>query len=184
MWMSEFDDYKGLLAEEGSFDIPATYNLGIKLLLMPKVNLALEYQRIEYSGVKALSNPSNLVFTPGETALGTPDGLGFGWEDMNILKAGLQWEYSPDLTLRVGYSHANNPFPNTQALFNILAPNVIRTHYTFGLSTALSKKVDFNVTFIYSPTEKLEGMNPNTGPQTSFLEMSQYELAVSWGIRF
>ena len=184
MWMSEFDDYKGLFAEEGSFDIPATYNLGVKLLLMPKVNLALEYQRIEYSGVKALSNPSNLVFTPGETALGTPDGLGFGWEDMNILKAGLQWEYSPDLTLRVGYSHANNPFPNTQALFNILAPAVIRTHYTFGLSTALSKKVDFDVTFTYAPNEEVHGMNPNTGPQTSVLEMSQYELAVSWGIWF
>jgi len=184
MWMSEFDDYKGLLAEEGSFDIPATYNLGVRLLLMPKVSLALEYQRIEYSGVKALSNPSNLVFTPGETLLGTPDGLGFGWEDMNILKAGLQWQYSPDLTLRVGYSHANNPFPNTQALFNVLAPAVIRTHYSFGLSTPLSKKVDFNVTFTYAPNEKVEGMNANTGPQTGFLEMSQYELAVSWGIWF
>jgi long-chain fatty acid transport protein len=184
MWMGEFDDYKGLLAEEGSFDIPATYNLGVNLLLMPKLNLAVEYQRIEYSGVKAVSNPANLVFMPGETLLGTANGLGFGWEDMNILKVGLQWQYSPNLTLRMGYSHANNPIPSDQTLFNIIAPAVIQNHYTLGFSTPLSKKVDFDVTFTYAPNEKVHGMNPNTGPQTGSIEMSQYELAVSWGIWF
>jgi long-chain fatty acid transport protein len=184
MWMSKFDDYKGLLAEEGDFDIPATYDIGFAFKVIPKLTLAFDYQRIEFGSVKALSNASDLVFMPGQTLLGTDDGLGFGWEDMDIFKVGLQWEYSPDLTLRLGYSRANQVIPNTQALFNILAPAVVRTHYTFGFSTPISELVEFNVAFMYAPEEKLYGTNMNTGPQTGFLEMSQYEIILGWGVKF
>lgn len=183
MWMSEFDDYKGLLAEEGDFDIPPNYDIGFAIKPAKSVTVSFDYQRIEFSRIKALSNRSDIVFTPGQTLLGTSDGLGFGWEDMNIFKLGVQWVYSADLTLRFGYSQANQAFSNNQALFNILAPAVIRRHYTFGFSRAITKNIDFNVAFMYAPNEKLHGTNPNTGSQTGFIEMDQYEIAVSWGVK-
>jgi long-chain fatty acid transport protein len=183
MWMSKFDDYKGLLAEEGDFDIPSNYDIGFAIKATPAVTLAFDYQRIEFSKVKAVANQSDIVFIPGKTLLGTSDGLGFGWEDMNIFKFGVQWVYSADLTLRFGYSQANQVVPNSQALFNLLAPGVIRKHYTFGFSKAISQTIDFNVAFMYAPNEKVYGKNPNTGPQTGFIEMDQYEIAISWGIK-
>ncbi|MDM8569776.1 outer membrane protein transport protein, partial [Thiotrichales bacterium HSG1] len=127
---------------------------------------------------------SDLVFMPGQTLLGTSDGLGFGWKDMVVFKFGLQWEYSSDFTLRMGYSHSNNPFPNTQALFNTLAPAVVRSHYTLGFSTAMSEDSELNISVTYAPNEKVHGTNKNTGPQTGFVEMEQFEFIIGWGMKF
>ncbi len=184
MWMSKFDDYKGLFAEQGDFDVPANYDLGFAFKATPSLTFAFDYQRIEYGDVKALSNTSDLAFMPGQTLLGTEDGLGFGWEDLDIFKFGLQWEYSPDLTLRIGYSRANKTFQTKQALFNLLAPAVIRTHYAFGFSTPITEAIEMSLAFMYAPNEKLYGTNVNTGPQTGFIEMDQYEIMLSWGTRF
>ncbi len=182
--MTKFEEYKGLFADEGSFDAPVNYDLGFAVKITPELIFAFDYQRIKYSGVKAISNPADLVFMPGQTLLGTENGLGFGWEDMDIFKFGLQWKHSKDFTLRAGYSRANNPFPNTQALFNTLAPAVIRTHYTFGFSTPLAENTELNVGFTYAPNEKVNGTNRNTGPQTGFVEMSQFEFIVGIGTDF
>jgi len=184
MWMSNFDDYKGLFAEEGNFDIPSNYDLGLAFKATPKLTLAFNYQRLEYSRVNAMSNASDLVFMPGQTLLGTDDGLGFGWEDMNVFKFGLQWEYQHNLSLRMGYSRADNPFPNTQALFNTLAPAVVRTHYTIGFGIPLSQRIELNAALTYAPNEKIHGVNKNTGPQTGFIEMAQYELVIGFGVKF
>ena len=184
LWMTPFEEYKGLLAEKGNFDIPANYNVGFAIKMTPKLTLAFDYQFIEYSGVNAMSNASDIAFVPGQKLLGTDDGLGFGWDDMDIFKFGVEWKYSPDFTLRAGYSYANTPFPNTQALFNTLAPAVVRKHYTLGFSTPISDLVEFNVAFMYAPNEEVHGSNINTGPQTGFVEMEQLEIELGWGIRF
>jgi len=84
----------------------------------------------------------------------------------------------------MGYSRSDNPFPNSQALFNTLAPAVVRTHYTFGFSTPLSERFEFNMAFLYAPNEKVHGTNMNTGSQTGFLEMAQYELIMGLGMKF
>ncbi len=183
MWMSNFDDYKGLLAEEGDFDIPPNYDLGFAIKATPTVTLAFDFQRIEFSQVKAVSNKADIAFIGVEPLLGTSDGLGFGWEDMNILKFGVQWVYSSDITFRFGYSQANQAFPNSQALFNMLAPAVTRRHYTFGFTRPITKDIDFNVSFMYAPNDKIHGTNPNTASQTGLIEMEQYEIAVSWGVK-
>ncbi len=184
MWMSKFDDYKGLFAEEGDFDIPSTYDIGFSFKATPKVTFAVDYQRINYGDIKALSNDSAIVFTPGEILLGTEDGLGSGWTDMKIWKFGLQWEYTPDLTFRMGYSRTNDIVPNTQALLNLLTPAVITEHYTCGFSTFLSENIELSMAFMYAPNNKVQGTNPNTGSQTGYIEMEQYEVEFSLGSSF
>ncbi|MEK7989576.1 MAG: outer membrane protein transport protein [Thiotrichaceae bacterium] len=184
LWMSEFDDYKGLFAEDGDFDVPPNYDLGFSYKFTPKITFAFNYQRIEFEDVKALSNNSALAFFPGQTLLGTDDGLGFGWKDMDIYKFGLQWEYNNDWTFRAGYSHASTVFPNSQALFNTLAPAVVKRHITGGFSRRLDKKQEISVAVWYAPKETVNGQNPNTGPQTGSVEMSQWEIEIGWGMRF
>ena len=55
IYMQDFDKYKGLLVE-GSFDIPANYNVGIAIKPKHDWLLAFDIQRIEFRGVRALSN--------------------------------------------------------------------------------------------------------------------------------
>ena len=178
MWMQPFDEYKGLLAEEGNFDIPANLDLGFAFDITPDVTFAFNYQRIWYSDVPAIGNASDLVFIPGSILLGTDGGLGFGWEDMDIYKFGIDWRTSPTLTLRAGYSHNNQVIPDDQALFNILAPATVRDHYTAGFSYRLSEKYDLSGAALYAPEADISGTNPNTGPQTGSIRMSQWEVLV------
>ncbi|MEK9940303.1 MAG: outer membrane protein transport protein, partial [Methylotenera sp.] len=50
-YMSKFDKYKGLFAEGGDFDIPESYGAGIAVKATPKLTLAADVQRINYSDV-------------------------------------------------------------------------------------------------------------------------------------
>lgn len=184
VYMTKFSDYKGLFAEQGDFDVPPTLVVGSAFKVSPTFTLALDVQKIFYSQVKAIGNPADLIFMPGATLLGTDNGLGFGWDDMTVVKFGMQWEYTPDLTLRAGYSHANQAIPNTQALFGILAPAVVRDHFTLGLGKKITNDSEVNVSLMYAPNEHVYGSNPNTGPQTGHIEMRQYEIELSWSKRW
>jgi len=184
IYMSDFDDYEGLFAEGGNFDVPANMDLGFSYIFAQDWTFAFNYQRIWYSDVPAIGNDSDLIFMPGSTLLGTDDGLGFGWNDVNIYKFGVQWQYDPKLTLRAGYSYATDAFDGSQALFNILAPAVVKHHYTAGLGWKLENNSEINMALMYAPEESVTGSNFNTGPQTGELWMDQWEIEVGWSTRF
>jgi long-chain fatty acid transport protein len=178
LYMTKFEEYEGLLAEEGDFDIAPTANIGVAFKATDTLTFAFDIQRIFYEAVDAVSNRNDFPVTPG--SLGGDDGLGFGWEDQTAYKFGVQWEYSPDLTFRAGYIHANQVVPDEQALFNIIAPAVTTDHFTLGLSKKLGQDSALHFSFMHAPNEKVHGTNPNTGPQTGFIEMDQYEFEVSY----
>lgn len=184
LWMSHFDKYKGLLADAGNFDIPANYSLGLAYKITPQILFAFDYQRIEFSSIKAIGNASDLVFMPGQLLLGTEEGLGFGWKDMKIYKFGIQWDYRSDLTIRAGFSKASEAFPNTQALFNVLAPATVREHYTVGFTEKLANNQEIDFFLMYVPQKSVYGTNVNTGPQTGKLQMKQWEIGLGWNKQF
>jgi long-chain fatty acid transport protein len=176
LYMTEFDDYRGLFAEQGDFDIPPTVTAGLSFNVAPDLTLVADWQRIFFGDVKALSNPNS-----GFANLGANDGLGFGWKDINIYKLGLQWEYSPKLTWRAGVSHADQLFDNAEALFNILAPATVRTHASLGATYRLDSSNNISFSFTHAFNERIDGQNPTfTGPQTGSVEMYQNELEISW----
>jgi len=184
LYMTEFDDYAGLFAEQGDFDVPPTVTAGLSFKATPEVTLVLDWQRIFYSDVKALSNSNNSGIAPGNL-LGADDGLGFGWNDIDIIKLGVQWEYSPKLTLRAGASHADQLFDNGESLFNVLAPATVRTHASLGMTYRFDKSSAISLAYTRAFEEKIKGQNPSfTGPQTGSVQMDQHELEVSWSWQF
>lgn len=184
MWMSKFDKYKGLFAEEGGFDIPSNYDLGFSYKITPAFTFAFDYQRIEFKKIKTISNPANLVFMPGSTLLGTSEGLGFGWKNMSVYKMGAQWEYNPEWSFRVGFSYADKAIEPSQTLFNVLAPATVTKHYTLGFTKKMDAKNEISTAVMYAPQESISGTNPNTGPQTGNIYMDQWEIEIGWAMRF
>jgi long-chain fatty acid transport protein len=184
LWMSRFKKYQGLFAEEGKFDIPATYDIGLAYKITPELRLAFNFQQILYEQSRAISNPADLVFMPGQTLLGTDDGLGFGWENANVYKFGLEWDYSREITFRAGYSQSNAIFSSSQALFNVLAPAVVTKHITAGISYYIDPKNEISLALWHAPKKIVHGTNANTGSQTGSIEMLQWELEIGWTMRF
>jgi len=186
MSMSEFDKYKGLFAEQGDFDIPATWTIGLAYDKAGPGTLTFDVQQIMYSDVASINNP--LIPNIATSQLGNSDGAGFGWEDITIYKLGYQWSTSPDWTWRVGYNHGDNPIPNSEVLFNILAPGVMEDHLTFGFTKKTGADTEFNFAAMYAPSNSITGSNPLQGAtapnQTIELKMSQWEMEASWGWKF
>lgn len=183
LWMERFDEYRGLFAEQGSFDIPPNLIGGVAWQVSPSLTLVLDAQRIFFEEVDTIANGGHALFQPGAILLGTDDGIGFGWQDMTIGKVGLQWQWRPDLTLRAGYSLADQVIPENQTLFNLLAPAVVTEHYTLGL-TKFFNNIELDLSFMYAPEENVSGNNPNTGMQTRRLEMKQFEIGLNLGFVF
>ena len=199
--MSEFDEYKGLFAEGGDFDIPSTYTLGLAYDLGQNGKVVLDVQRINYTDVAAVSNPiSNFTSPPGNCidplnanvysvpaggpgCLGGSDGAGFGWEDMTIVKLGYEIQ-SDGNTYRFGYSKTNQPVPESEALFNILAPAVVEQHFTFGMTMPVDKTQEFNLAVMYAPNQSVSGTNPFDGVTQIEIEMEQKEIQVGWAWKY
>lgn len=182
MSMSSFDKYKGLFAGQGNFDIPSTWTVGAAWKLNPQNSFVFDVQRINYSEVNAVANP----FIPNiqTSKLGNSDGAGFGWKDMTIYKIGYQVVTSPAWTWRVGYSHGKQPIPDSEVLFNILAPAVIQDHYTAGFTWAVNPKNDFDMAVAYMPSHSVSGANPMYPGQNIELKMYEYQIEANWGMKF
>lgn len=173
-----FDDYRGLFAEDGNFDVPETYNIGVSFT-HNNFEVALDYQRINYSDIQSVSNP---MLPNLQTALlGNKNGAGFGWQDMDIFKLGLAYNVNNDDTFRFGLSYGEQPIPEEEVLFNILAPGVQEVHITAGYEFNAGDS-DYAITLMYSPSNSVKGENPLYPGQYIELEMSQLEL--TFGVTF
>ncbi|MBK1645153.1 hydrocarbon degradation protein [Thiocapsa imhoffii] len=192
MWMTAFDDYKGLFADGGSFDIPAMLNVGVAWKARPDLTLAFDYQRIFYDEIDAIANSNDQDLTPCFTqtpkpvfCLGGKDGLGFGWSSMDVFKLGLRYDASEQLSLMAGASYNSEFATNRQALLNILAPATVRWHLALGAAYRVTERDEFAFSFAYMPREELKGTSPSiTQTQTGSIYMEQMEIQIGWNHRF
>lgn len=125
-----FSRYQGLFPNGGDFDIPENAAIGATYAVTPDTTLAVEAQQIRYASVAAVGDSVAGLFA-GQP-LGSAGGPGFGWNNVNVLKLGVQHRVSQALTLRAGVSFANQPVPASETFFNMLAPGVVQNHLTLG----------------------------------------------------
>ncbi len=185
----KLDDYRGLLVNGGTFDIPETFGFGMAVDITPRVTIAADYERINYSGVDAIGNPfENLLaaLPPApdpQARLGGARGPGFGWRDIDVWKLGVQIAGPSGWTWRAGYNRGQNPVPSSEVLFNILAPAVVKDHYTAGFSKTLTAQSDLHVSAMIAPSNSVRGDNP-LADQPIRIQMRQYALEVGYSYRY
>jgi len=207
VWMDEFNQYRNLFAEQGDFDIPENYAIGLAFDVTPEVTAAFDIQRINWADVASVGNPGPDVNTaitgnlftlcpePGDAAkapckLGGSKGLGFGWKSRTSYKLGVDWTYSEKINLRAGWNYAKSPIESDQVLFNMLAPATPEHHLTFGggyiFNEDMSLDVNVMIAFVNTirgPTAFGPGGAPVDGSNAS-IAMGQYSFGGTLGIRF
>jgi long-chain fatty acid transport protein len=170
MYMTRFDKYSGLFAEQGKFDIPAAVTAGVAFDATPDLTLTLDYQRIFYSGVPSIANSSTLP-----PPFGADNGPGFGWHDVNVFKIGAEWQANDIWTLRAGYAYSDNPIKSTDVMLNILAPGVTQHHITAGASYKMSERNTVDFFTMYVPETKVTGPDVMGGAGSQItLNMHQF----------
>ncbi len=171
--MGKLNKYSGLFAEQGGFDIPANYGVGIAAKLTETTTIAADIEQIEYSKVNSIGNP---MASPG--AMGASNGPGFGWRDMTVLKLGVSHQYVSGLVVRAGYNTGRQPIPSHETMFNVLAPGVIQDHLTLGATWIMPSKSELTVGYTHAFKKTVSG----TGGTAGFnLNMYQDSLGIAYG---
>jgi len=206
MSMGEFDDYAGLFAQAGKFDIPSNFTLGAALRPTEQWLLALDFQRIYYSDSVAVSNPSSLIGacagSPGgpggvpppaapvpSACLGASNGAGFGWQDINVWKFGVQYALNDQWTLRGGYNYTQNPIQPQDVTFNILAPGVVKSQWTAGATWKLDAMSEITGAFMYAQNNSVTGTSLLVGfgappTTTETISMKEMQIGLAYSRKF
>ena len=204
VYMSEFDKYKNLFAEQGDFDIPSTYAIGLSYKVKPNIGVAFDIQRINWSEVASIANPGPAVdqavtgnffpLCPGTDKepckLGGDLGLGFGWQDQTVFKLGVDWAINEKWNFRGGWNYAEAPIPEDQVLFNMLAPATPEHHLTLGGGYYFTENVVLDANLMIAFLNTIKGPTA-FGPGGAYVEgtnasiaMGQYSLGATLGIKF
>ncbi len=189
--MTDFDDYADLFAGGGEFDIPASARLSASYRTNDAVSIHFDYEYTWYSDIDSVGNSITNLFacptagaggTDLSSCLGGKNGGGFGWDDVEVFKFGIEYIASAKMTYRGGYSFAQNPIDKNEVLFNILAPATVEQHITFGFTRQLDNDREYSVSFMYAPSNSVKGKNTFDPTQTLQIEMKQYE--IEFGYKF
>ncbi|MBC8206225.1 MAG: outer membrane protein transport protein [Kiritimatiellales bacterium] len=157
-FMTEFDEYSDLL--DGSLNLPQQLTVGLAYNVLTNVEVALDYRWVGWGELDTLGDQ-------------------FGWENQNIVKAGISWDVNERLTLRSGISHGNSPIGNGDAAFaNALFPAIMETHLAGGLSYQFdSFRLDI------AAVHALEASRYDSATATD-ISMSQNSLTIGAGWEF
>jgi long-chain fatty acid transport protein len=103
-----------------------------------KFDFALDYRFVNYEGTEGFEQKG---WTP------TASVAGFGWKNMSVISAGLQYKGINKLPLRVGYTYSSNPIDEELAFFSTPATAIIKNAFQLGLGYEVSNKFTINAVY-------------------------------------
>lgn len=180
--MNKFSKYKGFVAQGGTFDIPEVFRAGISFSPVCQWTFAFDYQLIHYAQTRALNNPFQL-FSPN--LLGSNEGSGFGWTNQSYYRVGINYDFSRDLALRVGFRHANENFKGINVAPNLLTLDTTIDFLTMGGTYLITENMEINALGAYGFNQKAKGPLPELfGGGTIELQQQTYVGTLGVGYYF
>ena len=197
-YMTKFDKYRGLFAEQGDLDIPESYGIGIAIKPVKNLVIAVDVLQVNYSDVAAIGNrgpgtrpkgscnaqclkgiPSHL--DPSKV-LGNDNGMGFGFTDQTVYKLGVQYGVNKRLQVRAGYNYGKSPIPDDQLTFATLAPATTEHHYSVGFTYKPSEELEVTAMYMYAASnaqQNLVRQNIVNGVQVD-MHQNIFGLSLGW----
>lgn len=182
--MGKLDQYSGLFANAGEFDVPAALSAGFAWQAAPNTLIVGDVQKISYSDVAAIGNSSHKP-----VQFGGKDGPGFGWKDVTAVKLGVKQQVTPQMAVMLGYNQGTNPVQSSETTVNVLAPGVAEQHLSLGTEWQLTPKSSLIAAFVHTFENETKGDTtvPPPGPialDAYNLKMKQNAIGVSYSHRF
>lgn len=178
--MQAFQNYRGVFADPGNFDIPGQASVTARWTPTPRLDLALTAERVFYSDLVAFSSAALPVRFLALLGDGTsPE---FRWRDLDVLvaDAGLRLGESNRISLR--YSTQQQPDPTSNLLRSMLAAGATNTNFVLGFEHRSARLGRLRLAGSYAPAEAFFGnisalaRRPSSG--------AQLEGEVNWRYEF
>lgn len=186
VFMSRFGKYADLFAQNGRLETPANIGAGLAFKMSKDLTVALDVQKVFYSGVNAIANlPPPTSGGPADIHdMGLDAGYGFGWDNQIIYKLGAAYTLNDQWTVRAGWNYGKSPIPsdNGAILVNIVAPATTQNHATIGATYSPSPNTEFS--FSYMHAFRYTQYGPTLIGDTGEIGMSQDSFGASVGLKF
>ncbi len=112
------------------------------------IDIAADYRMVDYENADGFAESG---WTP------TASVAGFGWQNMNIISAGIQFKGINKLPLRVGYTYSSNPIKEELAFFSVSAPAVINNAFQFGFTYEVSENIALDAMYHHGTSGDTSG---------------------------
>ena len=178
--MDAFSNYRGVFADKGDFDIPASATASISYALTPDFSLDAGVQRVQYSAIRPFTS-SNLP-TRFLALLGDSSSPVFAWRDLNVYSLGWTLRNEDLGNLQVRYTTRQQPVPTSRLLENALASATANDMFSLGWSRAIGSgtNVSFSASYASSPYYLLMPTYVTHDDGTA----SRFEFEALWSMRF
>lgn len=124
---------------------PAIFSAGIGYS-KDKVDVALDYRFVNYTNTAGFKEK-------GWT--NTFSVAGFGWKDISVVSAGIQYKGIDKFPIRAGYTFSSNPISSELAFFSIPATAVIKNAYQIGFGYEFNNNFNLNAVYHYGTSNGL-----------------------------
>jgi hypothetical protein len=178
--MGAFASYRGVFADPGDFDIPASATADFSYALTPQFGLDVGVQRVMYSAITPFTS-SNLP-TRFLALLGDGASPVFAWRDLNVYSVGWTLRGADFGSVQLRYTTRQQPVPTSKLLENALAPATANDTISLGWSRAFGGRSNLSFAASYA-TSPYYLLMPSYLARSDGIA-SQFEFEGLWSLRF
>jgi len=179
--MDVFNNYRGVYSELGSFDIPASANVGVGYALTRDLKFDVGAERVMYSQIAPFT--SSALPTKFLVLFGSRISPTLGWQDLNVYSAGWTWRDPGNSYWSLHFSTREQPLPSDQRLQDALEPYLSSHNVEFGFAHIFGlSSLRFAAT--YAPTAFVLGVPTSNSLRNNSGEGNQIEYQALWSTRF
>ncbi len=138
-----------------TMNFPAIFSVGVGYSTPNGLlDFAVDYRRVFYSSTDGFDESGWTMVDNGAGGQ-MPNGTvqGFGWDDMNIISAGVQINVTEKFPIRLGYTYNSNPINDELIMYSVSAPAIIKNAFQFGLGYEINEHFTINGLFHYGTSD-------------------------------
>ncbi|HEY0181155.1 MAG TPA: hypothetical protein VGC30_16190 [Dokdonella sp.] len=178
--MGVFANYRGVFADSGDFDIPASATAGLGYALTPNLDVDLGVQRVMYGAITPFTSPS--LPTRFLALLGDGASPVFAWRDLTVYSVGWTLHDQRVGNLQLRYTTRQQPMPTSKLLERALAPATANDVVSLGWTRPFGTRANLSVSASYA-TSPYYLMMP-TYLSRNDGTAGQFEFDALWSLRF
>jgi long-chain fatty acid transport protein len=132
------------------FDYPMMSSIGTAYSGFDRWVLAADFRYIDYRNTQGFEASGFDPSRPGAVA-------GLGWRSIFALALGAQYQITPCVSARVGYTYNNNPISNDDTTFNVSSPTILEHTVYVGASWNLTERFVVSVAYAHAFENSVQG---------------------------
>lgn len=179
--MDAFNNYRGVYSEPGSFDIPASANIGLGLALAPGLTADIGAERVMYSGIAPFTSAA--LPTRFLVLLGSSISPAFAWQNLDVYSAGFNWRDAGNGEWSLHYTTREQPLPTSPLLQTALEPYLSSHSIEFGFMRPFGSASSLHLAASYAPSEFVLGL-PTSNSLRNAGNGGQIEYQLLWATKF